>query len=193
MKWNVKQWNLSNHIYGCIPPPKNMDTSEQEQCIKNTFKKNISNSKRDVMRPVSVGRLAGSGQLSDGAATSQQTRGHLTTARKKRPKNISCWKVTGPEKCGGRRKRRDQTHILITDPAKEGSPQPPDLNAIQNVWDVFESETCILGAPINMQQLCCAIRSTWTKIYEKHFLWRKQCLQPGAGNLYMKRWAVGVL
>ncbi len=44
-------------------------------------------------------------------------------------------------------------------------PQSPDLNPIEHLWDVVEWEIHI----INLQQLCDAIMSIWTKISEKCF------------------------
>ncbi len=50
-------------------------------------------------------------------------------------------------------------------------PQSPDLNPIEHLWDVVEREIHIMDVqPTNLQQLCDAIMSIWTKISE-------ECLQ----------------
>ncbi len=49
-------------------------------------------------------------------------------------------------------------------------PQPPDLNPIEHLWDVVEREILIMDVqPTNLQQLCDAIMSIWTKISEECF------------------------
>ncbi len=49
-------------------------------------------------------------------------------------------------------------------------PQSPDLNPIEHLWDVVEREIHILDVqPTNLQQLCDAIMSIWTKISEECF------------------------
>ncbi len=49
-------------------------------------------------------------------------------------------------------------------------PQSPDLNPIEHFWDVVEREIHIMDVhPTNLQQLCDAIRSIWTKISEECF------------------------
>ncbi len=49
-------------------------------------------------------------------------------------------------------------------------PQSPDLNPIEHLWDVVEREIRILDVqPTNLQQLCDAIISIWTKISEECF------------------------
>ncbi len=50
-------------------------------------------------------------------------------------------------------------------------PQSPDLNQIEHLWDVVEREIHIMDVqPTNLQQLCDAIMSIWTRISE-------ECLQ----------------
>ncbi len=50
------------------------------------------------------------------------------------------------------------------------SPQSPDLNPIEHFWDVVEREIHIMDVqPTNLQQLCDAIMSIWTKISEECF------------------------
>ncbi len=45
-----------------------------------------------------------------------------------------------------------------------------DLNPIEHLWDVVEWEIHIMDVqPINLQQLCDAIMSIWTKISEECF------------------------
>ncbi len=47
-------------------------------------------------------------------------------------------------------------------------PQSPDLNPIEHLWDVVERKICIMDVqPTNLQQLCDAIMSIWTKISEE--------------------------
>ncbi len=46
-------------------------------------------------------------------------------------------------------------------------PQSPDLNLIEHLWDVVEREIYIMDVQsTNLQQLCDAIMSIWTKISE---------------------------
>ncbi len=48
--------------------------------------------------------------------------------------------------------------------------QSPDLNPIENLWDVVEREIHIMDVqPTNLQQLRDAIMSIWTKISEEYF------------------------
>ncbi len=50
------------------------------------------------------------------------------------------------------------------------SPQSPDLNPIEHLWDVVEREIYIMDEqPTNLQQLRDAIMSIWTKISEECF------------------------
>ncbi len=49
-------------------------------------------------------------------------------------------------------------------------PHSQDLNSIKHLWDVVEWEICILDVqPTNLQQLCDALMSIWTKISEEYF------------------------
>uniref|UniRef100_A0A9J8B744 Transposable element Tc1 transposase n=1 Tax=Cyprinus carpio carpio TaxID=630221 RepID=A0A9J8B744_CYPCA len=49
-------------------------------------------------------------------------------------------------------------------------PQSPDLSSIEQLWDVVEWEIRIMDVqPTNLQQLCDAIMSIWTKISEECF------------------------
>ncbi len=48
------------------------------------------------------------------------------------------------------------------------SPQSPDLNQIEHLWDVVEIRIMDVQ-PANLQQLCDAIMSIWTKISEECF------------------------
>ncbi len=79
-------------------------------------------------------------------------------------------------------------------------PQSPDLNPIEHIWDVVEREIHIIDVqPTNLQQLCDAIMSIWTKISEECFQhlaesmsWRikvisegKRGVQPGTSKVYL--------
>ncbi len=49
-------------------------------------------------------------------------------------------------------------------------PQSPDLNPIEHLWDVVEREILIMDVQTtNLQQLCDAIMTIWTKITEECF------------------------
>ncbi len=49
-------------------------------------------------------------------------------------------------------------------------PQSPDINPIEHLWDVVEREIHIMDVqPKNLQQLCDAIMSIWTKVSEECF------------------------
>ncbi len=49
-------------------------------------------------------------------------------------------------------------------------PQSPDLNPIEHLWDVVEREIHIMDVqPTNLQKLCDAIMSIWSKISEECF------------------------
>ncbi len=65
-------------------------------------------------------------------------------------------------------------------------PQSPDLNPIEHLWDVVEREICIIDVqPTNLQQLCDAIMTIWTKISEECFQhleslsWRIKAISEG--------------
>ncbi len=48
--------------------------------------------------------------------------------------------------------------------------ESPDLNPIEHLWDVVEREIHIMDMQMtNLQQLCDAIISIWTKISEECF------------------------
>ena len=49
-------------------------------------------------------------------------------------------------------------------------PQSPDLNPIEQLWDVVEREICIMDVQLtNLQTLRGAVMSIWTKISEECF------------------------
>ncbi len=63
-----------------------------------------------------------------------------------------------------------QVRVRIFGPVKTSSPQSPDLNPIEHLWDVVEWDICIMDKqPTNMQQLRDAIMSIWIKISEECF------------------------
>jgi len=50
------------------------------------------------------------------------------------------------------------------------APQSPDLNPIEQLWDVVEEELCALDVhPTNLHQLQDAILSIWAKISRECF------------------------
>ncbi len=69
-------------------------------------------------------------------------------------------------------------------------PQSPDLNPIEHLWNVVEREIRIMDVqPTNLQQLCDAIMSIWTKISEECFqhlveimLWRIKAVLKAKGG-----------
>ncbi len=49
-------------------------------------------------------------------------------------------------------------------------PQSPDLNPMEHLWDVVEREILIMDVQLtNLQQMCDAIMTIWTKISEECF------------------------
>ncbi len=59
----------------------------------------------------------------------------------------------------------DDEFTLLTRPL-----QSPDLNTIEHLWDVVEREILIMDVQTtNLQQLCDAIMTIWTKISEECF------------------------
>ncbi len=85
-------------------------------------------------------------------------------------------------------------------------PQSPDLNPLEHLWDVVEREIHIMDVqPTNLQQLCDAIMSIWTKISEEYFqhfvesmpqimkaVLKAKGFQPGTSNVYIIKWPVSV-
>ncbi len=83
-------------------------------------------------------------------------------------------------------------------------PQSPDLNPIEHLLDVVEREILIVDVqPTNLQQLCDAIMTIWTKISEECFQhlvesmpWRikavvkAKVVQPGTSKVYLIKWPV---
>ncbi len=83
-------------------------------------------------------------------------------------------------------------------------PQSPDLNPIEHLWYVVEREIHIMDVqPTNLQQLCDAIMSIWTKISEECFqhlvesmprrikqFWRQKGVQPCTSKVYLIKWPV---
>ncbi len=77
-------------------------------------------------------------------------------------------------------------------------PQSPDLNPIEHLWDVVEREILIMDVQTtNLQQLCDAIMSIWTKISEECFqhlvesvprriktVLKPKGVQPGTNKVY---------
>ncbi len=85
-------------------------------------------------------------------------------------------------------------------------PQSPDLNPIEHLWDVVEREIHIVDVQTtNLQQLCDAIMTIWTKISEEclqHLVesmpWRikavvkAKVVQPSTSKVYLIKWPVSV-
>ncbi len=85
-------------------------------------------------------------------------------------------------------------------------PQSPDLNPIEHIWDVEEREIHIMVVqPTNLQQLCDAIMSIWTKISEECFqhlfepvprrikaVLKAKGVQTGTNKVYLIKWPVSV-
>ncbi len=85
-------------------------------------------------------------------------------------------------------------------------PQSPDLNPIEQLWDVVEREIRIMDVqPTNLQQLCDAIMSIWTKISEECFqhlvesiprrikaVLKAKAVQPGTSKVYLIKWQMSV-
>ncbi len=85
-------------------------------------------------------------------------------------------------------------------------PQSPDLNPIEHLWDVVEREIHIMDVQTtNLQQLCDAIMSIWTKISEECFqhlvesmprrinaVLKAKGVQPGTSKVYLIKWPVCV-
>ncbi len=83
-------------------------------------------------------------------------------------------------------------------------PQSPDLNPIEHLWDVVEREIHIIDVQTtNLQQLCDAIISIWTKISEECFqhlvesmprrikaVLTEKGVQPGTSKVYLIKWPV---
>ncbi len=86
------------------------------------------------------------------------------------------------------------------------SPQSPDLNSIEQLWDVVEWEIRIMDVqPTNLLQLRDAVMSIWTTISEECFqhllnlchkelrqFWRQKGVQPGTSKVYLIKWPVSV-
>ncbi len=85
-------------------------------------------------------------------------------------------------------------------------PQSPDLNPIEHLWDVVEREIHIMDVQLtNLQQLCDAIMSIWTKVSEECFqhlvesmprkikeVLKAKGVQPGTSKVYLIKWPVSV-
>ncbi len=73
-------------------------------------------------------------------------------------------------------------------------PQSPDINQIEHLWDVVEQEIHIIDVqPTNLQKLCDAIMSIWTKISEECFQHLvESMLRRIKAVLYLIKWPVSV-
>ncbi len=73
-------------------------------------------------------------------------------------------------------------------------PQSPDINPIEHLWDVVEQEIHIIDVqPTNLQKLCDAIMSIWTKISEECFQHLvESMLRRIKAVLYLIKWPVSV-
>ncbi len=83
-------------------------------------------------------------------------------------------------------------------------PQSPDLNPIEHLWDVVEREIHIMDVQTtNLQQLCDAIMTIWTKISEECFQHLVESMprrikavlkenggQPGTSKVYLIKWPI---
>ncbi len=86
------------------------------------------------------------------------------------------------------------------------SPQSPDLNPIEHLWDVVEREIHIMDVqPTNLQKLRDAIISIWTKISEECFqhlvesmsqiieaVLKAKVVQPDTSKVYLIKWPMSV-
>ncbi len=93
----------------------------------------------------------------------------------------------------------DNEFTLLTRP-----PQSPDLNPIEHLWDVVEREICIMAVQTtNLQQLCDAIMTIWTKISEEYFqhlvesmprriktVLKEKASPTGTSKVYLIKWCV---
>ncbi len=85
-------------------------------------------------------------------------------------------------------------------------PQSPDLNPVEQLWDVVEREIHIMDVqPTNLQQLCDAIMTIWPTSLrnvsntllnlcheELRQTWRQKGVQPGTSKVYLIKWPVSV-
>ncbi len=85
-------------------------------------------------------------------------------------------------------------------------PQSPDLNPTEHLWDVVEREILIMDVQTtNLQQLCDAIMTIWTKISEYCFqhlvesmtrgiksVLKEKGVQPGTSKVYLIKCPVSV-
>ncbi len=77
-------------------------------------------------------------------------------------------------------------------------PQSPDLNPIEHLWDVVEREIHIMDVQTtNLQQLCDAIMSIWTKISEECFQHLVESMprrikEVPKAKVYLIKWPVSV-
>ncbi len=83
-------------------------------------------------------------------------------------------------------------------------PQSPDLNPIEHIWDVMEREIHIMDVQTtNLQQLCDAMMTIWTKISEECFqhlvesmpriikaVLKAKVVQPGTRKVFLIKWPV---
>uniref|UniRef100_A0A3Q2XVP0 SH2 domain-containing protein n=1 Tax=Hippocampus comes TaxID=109280 RepID=A0A3Q2XVP0_HIPCM len=74
------------------------------------------------------------------------------------------------------------------------TPQSPDLNPIEHLWDVVEREIRIMDVqPTNLRPLCDAIMSIWTKLSEECFqqLFESMPRRIEDSEVYEKPWFAG--
>jgi len=85
-------------------------------------------------------------------------------------------------------------------------PQSPDLNPIEQLWDVVEREIHIMDVQTtNLQQLCDAIMTIWPKSLrnvsntllnlcheELMQFWRQKGVIPGTSKVYLIKWLLCV-
>ncbi len=85
-------------------------------------------------------------------------------------------------------------------------PQSPDFHPVEHLWDVVEREIGIMDVqPTNLQQLCDAVMSVWSRTSEECFqhlvesmprrikaVLKAEGVQPGTSKVSLIKWPVSV-